>query len=173
MISDLQIVHLGFGQWRLTWVSDETDPTFRIYRDGVLVATTKLATHLVRIDDGSFPVFEVLDDDEAEPQRSYSGRAEIAWFTHPDVDSYDVQEWDGAEWITRQTLRRDDRSYLRWSSRVLEDVTSHQFRVVPTGTNGNEGTDIELEIFIVHVPDPPQVTYAYDADDETVTITAA
>lgn len=176
MVTDLRMLPLGFGAWRLVWASDET--VFRIYRDGLLIGTTRGRTFHVAAPAGEFPVFEVLDDAEGEPQRAYPGRLILGWYARmdesPAAESYLVQERINDEWVTRQTVRNDGRTaFHRFTTRVLEDAQEHTFRIVPIAASQNAGMPLEFVTLLVRVPDPPQATFTYDANDGTVTIAVA
>jgi hypothetical protein len=65
------------------------------------------------------------------------------------------------------------RRYFTWLTRVLEDQAQHQFRVTPVGSNGNAGAAKNFAVLMTRIPDPPSVSYSYDAGTGAVTIAAA
>ena len=78
-----------------------------------------------------------------------------------------------SEWTERARVRHRETAYMQWMTRWLEDETSHQFRVVPVGTNGNEGTARTLTCLMVRNPTPPDVDYAYSNSTNKVTVSEA
>lgn len=173
MISDLQMDSLGGGAWRITWTSDLVDPTFYVYRDGQLLGTTRAAEWVVRLAAGDRPVFEILDsDDDTAPTatRGFPGFVTLGWYASTGSDRYLIQELVGVDWTTRRTIHDRGQGYFRWKSRFLEDVTTHQFRVVPIGTNENTGTAAAFSVLMVRHPDAPEVEITYSSGTGKLTI---
>ena len=73
MVTSVTIHPLTAGAWELRFASDGGGgtPLFRIYRDGVLLATTQRTRWTVHIEPDEFPVFEVLDQEDADPVNRY------------------------------------------------------------------------------------------------------
>jgi hypothetical protein len=96
------------GSYLLSWASDLVDPTFYVYRDGVLVATTQLTSMEVLLADEEAPVFEVLDDPDEAPAAAYPPFATLAWYPSPGAGSYRVDEYVSGAWVERATLEDSD-----------------------------------------------------------------
>jgi len=168
----LEPQYLGGNTWRIAWTSGLEDPTFTIYLDGELFATTA-ATHLdLYVEPGSSPVLEVVDDGAAASQ-AFPGRLRLQWGREDDTDHYLIEEVVDAAWTERARVRDDGRQYFHWLTRWLEDSTSHQFRVTPIGTNGNAGTAVAFTCLMVRHPDPPDVSMSYDEGTGDLTVSAA
>ena len=171
----------GSDAWVIAWTSDQVSPTYRVYRDGRLIATTTAQSITITVAAGSeTPVIEVLDDAADLPAAGFPGRALLAWFRSAtgSLNHFRVEEYVGAAWTLRRKLRDPGSTinaagYFTWKSRWLEDVTTHQFRVIPVGDNGNQGSAMTFAVFVVRHPDPPSVTVAWDSGTAKVTITAA
>jgi hypothetical protein len=149
------------------YASDLTPPvTFYVYRDGVLLATTTLASYDVTIVAGDSPVFDVFDRSDRRPDRRV-----------PELRAARLVRSDGGgRWgrrVARRAVRRRElgpqgggKSQLHRLLRMAEQSAGrrdrYQFRVVPVGTNGNDGTIKTFALLIVRRPDPPDVTYAYN-----------
>lgn len=163
------------GRWsiRLRWSSDQDDPTFYIYRDGTLVATTKATEWTFTLESGDIPVIEVLDDADATPATVYPSRFTLSWYAVTDTDYYRIDEYVGGEWLVCAKLTDDGAGYFKWVTRVLQDATTHQFRVVAVDAAGNESTATTMTALMVRHPDPPDVTYSYDSGTGKVTVAAA
>ncbi len=159
--------------WKLTFSSDLSEPTFFIYRDGVLWNTTQNTEINVYIDAEETPVFDIFDSANDVPGLAFPGRAVLNWDATIATKEYRIEEFVAAVWKLRQVIKDNGQGYFRFQSRWLEDVTSHQFRVIAVGENGNDSIARTLTVFMVRNPDPPRVTFSYDgAGPKTVTMTA-
>lgn len=162
------------GIWDLNFSSDlGGTPTFYIYRDAELVNTTTLTRYQVTIAAGESPVFAIFDDAADRPD-SFSSRAHIQWLYQADIDYYRVEEFISAAWVERKRLTsKVTKQIYDFNSRVLEDVTTHQFRVTAVGVNGNESTASSITLFMIRTPDPPDVTYSYTNGTKLITVAAS
>lgn len=159
--------------FRVAWTSDLADPTFRVFRNGRKVGKTKDTAWTFSVAPGESPVIEVTDDGSA-PARVFPRRVLLTWFgTDPDVDHYRVDKKVSGSWEEKGRVRRRDGVYYDWRSAWLADDTVHEFRVVPVGKNGNDGPALTWSVLMVGYPDPPDVSYDYDAGTGKVTISAA
>ena len=166
----------GPKAWRLRWSSTESDPTYRVFRDGVLVLTTPLEQMTATVEAGETPVFEVFDDTTSQPQAAFGGRLTLAWYGAAAVDHYRVEEYVGAAWTLRDKIRDTGHGsgwQVRWTTRWLEDATTHQFRIVAIGDNGNATTVSTWSAVMVRHPNPPVVGFSYDSGTGKVTLSAA
>ena len=163
------------GRWsvRLRWSSDQEDPTFYIYRDGTLVATTKATERIFVLESGDAPVIEVFDSADDTPTTVYPSRFTLAWYAVAGADYYQVDEYVDSEWPACAKVTDDGAGYFKWTSRVLEDSETHQFRVIAVDAAGNESTATNLTALMVRVPDPSDVEYAYSETTDKVTVSAA
>jgi len=161
------------GGVRLTWQSDAEDPTFYVYRDGVLIATTKQRSMMFSGQAGEQVVVEVLDDADGIPVAAYPGRVWLRWKPSTDTAKYRVEEYVGAAWTARASILHDGRLRYTFRTRYLEDSTTHLFRVVPVGENGNDGTPKTWSVLCIRHPDVPDASYSYASGTGLVTITAA
>jgi hypothetical protein len=166
---------MGGNSWWLSWSSDLTDPTFYIYdlSGNGLLSTTKETGMLVICEAGESRVIEVRDAVWANVPRGFPGRLDLFWYATADTAHYRIEEYVGSAWALVGKQTDDGAGHWTWRTRFLEDITTHQFRIVPVGTNGNSGTAKTWSVLMVRHPDPPQVTFAYDEDDGTVAIAAA
>lgn len=172
------------GRVKIAVASSLGDPPpdgFRWYRDGALVAgPTDLAEMEFGPEPGEGFVVEVLDDADLEPATGFPGRVRLGWTPADSTTAeYRVEEYVSGTWTARRRLRHEDgKGWYRFESRYLEDVTSHQFRVIAVGTNGNESTLLTKSVLMVRHPDVPiadadlEASIVYDgATPKTVTIT--
>lgn len=167
-----QPVRTGPRTWRVSWSSDLVTPTFHVYRNGGLVAVTGERSMSFTVDEGESLMLEVRDDGGG-PSPYFAERVTVRWEREAGSASYRVEELVSAVWTERATVREDGRQYFQFVSRVLEDDTTHSFRVVAVGVNGNESTATQLSVLMVRRPDPPSLGFAYDGGTQRVTITAA
>lgn len=123
--------------------------------------------------EGEQKQYEILDDIAGVPEPGYPGRAFLTWLPQDDVASYKIQELVDAVWTTRATIADSGQTWFSWTSRYLEDSTTHQFRIVPRGTNGSDGLPRPFTFFMIRRPDLPAAIATYNAVDGGVTFTAA
>ena len=169
----------GRGRWRVTWSSSLGSPPpdgYRLYRNGALVASTDLESWDFTLQEGEQLVIEVLDDDDLEPSTAFPGQITIGWRRTASTQEYRVEEFVGGLWVVRRIVRDTGAEWLRFTSRFLDDVTTHQFRVTPVGTNGNDGTAISFTTLMVRQPDQPiedqdiETEFTYSAVTKKVTV---
>jgi len=161
---------IGPRSWELSWSSDLPEPTYRVYRDGVLVATTSARSMIFTVSPSEYPVVEVIDDATARPQSAHPSRITLHWHKTAATAKYLIDQQVGGEWTRRKEVLADGREYHQWRSGGLEDDQTHQFRVTPVGTNGNPGDPLDFSVLMVRHPDPPQTTMTYDAPTRTVSV---
>ena len=155
---------------RVLWSSGLGDPTFYVWLDGVYAYKTALTQGVFTMAAGAAVIIDVFDAAAAEPAAAYPGRLLLGWWPSPDVDYYRIDEYYNSAWLERVRVQDHGEGFFTWRTRFLADVTSHQFRIVPVGIDGNEGGAINLTSLMVRHPDPPDVAYAYDSGTTKVTI---
>lgn len=154
---------------------------FRWYRDGALIhGPSDLSYMEFTLEAGESLLIEILDDADLEPATGFPGRIRLGW-TPADstTKEYRVEENVATVWTERRRLQHQANvGWYRFESRFLEDVTTHQFRVIAVGINGNETTLFTKSVLMVRHPDAPVADanlvtkIAYDgATPKTVTIT--
>lgn len=159
------------GNWRVDYSSSLSDPTFFIYRDGILVNTTNQTYFSFLVKGGDSPVIEIKDSATDIPKEGFPGRLILTWFSTPATSHYRIEEFVNAVWTFRQNVSEDGRGYYKWQTRFLEDEASHQFRIIPVGTNENDGTIESFVVLMVRHPDVPDVNYTYSDSTKKLTIT--
>ena len=163
-------IRTGLQSVLLKFSSDQEDPLFYIYIDGILVAETGQTEYIVAIEAGESCMVEVLDDADALPMQVFPGKLRLGWFWVADTDYYRIDEYINEAWTQRRRMPCSG-GYLNFQSRFLEDGQSHTFRIVPINTAGNEGAAKQFAILMVRHPDPPDVDYDYDGETGKITIT--
>lgn len=163
----------GFTSVLLTYSSDlGGTPLFYLYQNGVLVSITTATQWTFTVEAGVQIQIEVFDADTT-PSAVYPGRMTLTWDEAAATSHYVIEEFVDAAWTERAQVVDQGESYFSWVSRFLEDVTSHQFRVTPVGTNGVAGPQRAFTALMVRYPDVPDVSYTYDSDTAKVTIVGA
>jgi len=167
--------NLGGGQWLVEWSSSlGANATFWIYLNGLLMEADSPTTSMLVVLDGANAInLDVLDVEPSVDDPIYPDRARFAWYAVDGAVSYRVEEYVDAAWTERKTFGSEGADFFAYESRVLEDATTHQFRVVPIGADANEGTPLTYSVLMVRRPDPPVVSYTYSDDDGKVTIASA
>jgi len=162
------------GGWRLAFASGLADATFYVWRDGVLLGSTTATWWDVVAEAGTYPVWEVFDDAGDEPLGRFPGTVTLQWRAVAAAAHYVVEEYAAGAWVERaQVAESGDAGYLRWTSRWLEDVTSHQFRVTAVGVDGNESDAEGWDVLMVRWPDPPDVSVTYAQGTAKITVSAS
>ena len=157
--------------WLVKWSSDLTTPTFRIYRDSVLIKTTTQTQETFQVVKGESLLIEIRDD-LSTPSLAYPGQLTLSWLATPATEKYKIEELVSSVWTLRAEITHQGQGSFKWVSRFLEDVTTHQFRITPVGKNGNEGTPKNFSSLMVRHPDVPAKNFGYDGSvTKTVTIT--
>jgi len=178
-IGKLGVYRLEAGTYLIKWEAVGSPP-YRIFLDGVHVATTYsrnsdgVSSFVLFVEnDDEVRIVEVLDDPNAEPTAVNPQRFELSWTPVDDAASYRLEKYVDGAWAREEEIVADAAlSVYRAVSVTLDDDTSHQYRVVPVGTNGNDGTPVAVTKHMIRHPDPPQVTVAVNVD-RTLTITEA
>jgi hypothetical protein len=170
MVTIEQPVRKGTTSWLLRFSSDLPNPTFYIYLNGIIVAQTQLTEFTVGVNLNENYVIEILDDSDAEPLQIFPGKVRLGWFFVSNTEYYRVDEYVGGVWTRRKKIREND-GYMQFESRFLEDGQTHLFRLVPVGTNGNDGTAREFSVLCVRYPDEPDVDYEYSNTTHYLSIT--
>ena len=161
------------GVWRFTWSSDlGGTPTFYLYLDGVLMYPTTETALDIYVSSGESVTLQVFDDAADSPDEIYSGRVTLGWQPIAGVDYYQIEEYVASVWTVRQKISENGSPWYSWRSRYLEDVTVHQFRIIPVGTNGNEGTPATFYVLMVRNPDAPALSFVFDTGTDKITIDA-
>lgn len=169
MVTIESLTKIGLYSWKLKFSSELEEPTFYIYLDGNLIAETEQTEYdiAINVDEGS--VIEILDNADEQPMQIFPGRLRLGWFFVEGTDYYRIDEYVGAAWVERYRMPENN-GFLQWRSRFLEDGQTHIFRIVPVGTNGNEGTAKQFAVLMCRRPDVPDAGYSYNAGAQKVII---
>lgn len=162
---------IGVNTVRVTWTSGLPTPTFRVWRDGVKTLTTVSYMDFY-LADGEMPVIEVFDDDTV-PSSAYPGNMLLFWYHVATAAKYRVEKYEGAQWITVATIIDNGQGSFIYRTEFLADETTHHWRIVPVGENGNDGTPLVRDFFMCRYPDVPTAAWAYSAVNYKVTVTIA
>jgi hypothetical protein len=138
-------------------------PEYYLYVDGILVERTTRPWKQITLTPGEQVQFEVLDDGATLPQAAHPGRLTLAWYADPDApaERYRLDEYTDGEWVAGQVaIPAVGQTYFRMVTRYLEDNTTHQLRVVPVASNGEEGTPWLVTVKMVRRPDPVAVAHS-------------
>ena len=163
-------IRSGQNKWTLKYSSDELDPVFYIYINGLLVAQTNQTDYDVPANVGENIIVEIFDDANAIPTEVFAGKIRLGWFSVEDTEYYRIDEYIDDAWVEVKRYPENN-AYLLFESRFLEDCQVHQFRVTPVGSNGNEGDPKTFSVLVVRHPDTPEVSYEYSSGTAKVTIT--
>lgn len=171
-VSITSVTAEGEGAFRVVWSSTLSTPTFYVFVDGKEVTRTTLTSRVFHVEAGATPVLEVLDDPDETPSLARTSRRQMQWQGSGATARYRIERYNGADWDEVGSVEDIGVGGLfDFNTDPLPDGTAASYRVVPIGTNDNEGTPAALTINQVRHPDPPDVGYAYAAGTQKVTIT--
>ena len=185
----LTYTKIGSTSWRADWsAAAATGPfvpynvdTSRVIEDEVGLAET--TNEFVDIENWTDayepPAVEVIDTDtetvNADSQtEKYSSRANLIWRGNPDAAYWVVYQYDtdAAEWVVLRSFTETERGYYSYTTDVLADVTTHQFKVIPYDVLDIAGAPVYFQFFMVRNPSPPRISASYSAATGNVTISA-
>jgi len=165
------ITPLGAGSYKSVWSSDLANPLFYIWRDGRLMDTTMALEYTLYVSSGEQLVLEVFDSADDVASDAFPGKITLGWYPVADTAHYIIERLVNAVWVQKKQVNDTGLGFYQWQSDYLEDVTTHEFRIVPYGDNGNAGTALSFAVFMVRLPDVPDVSFSYDDSTNKVTIT--
>lgn len=176
-VTDLTIQTIGEGRWEITFSATSTP--VHLYVNGNRQHTwdygTSGDTYRYILTSQEPATIDITEGDD-EPARHWPDRLTLGWYRVNGAQSYQIDEYVDDEWITRAIVPDTYAQhgyytwYYTWASRRLEDVTEHQFRVVPRGPGEVPGTATSLTALMVRTPDPPDPEYDYDEDTRVLTV---
>lgn len=176
-----ELKKISSGTWKFVWTG--TAPPFRLYRNGLLEPgdasqavgetedTERIFENYPDEDLEEPPIIEVQDSTEfsnVPAQVSFPPFIALQWRSVLDKGFYKVEQFIAAVWTKIRITRDNGTRYFDFSSNVLDDVTSTQFRVTTSDDEGNEGSPITTTFFVVRNPTPPQINKAYASNVITI-----
>ncbi len=168
----------AYGIWRYDWTG--TGP-YRVYSYGLYQfieeETDDEFIYLSSTGNIEPPAIEVFDSTETDdiPQgEQYQSRFIIQWRGYQYADYYTIQkETAPSTWTDVQTYIEDGRGYYKFQSTIeSSDYTEPSYRVILTDKAGATSTT-EFSYYVARNPDPPELTYTYNAGTGLLTIAAA
>lgn len=171
------VLKVGPAAWRYMWSG--TSP-YWVYRYGMALLQETTLTQLIveSTNDYEPPPIEVRESAEAEStieQLNNPPYATLQWFMAANAQEYVVQqqvtEGGVSTWKTLRVLFERGHGYYALATPVLDDVTTHTFRVVAVDAQGNQNP-INFSLFMTRNPDPPAVAMSYDAGTGLLTVSA-
>ena len=173
LADSMGILDLGGGTFLVSAESDLAAPTYYWWLDGHYLAETRRPSTIVSVEPGSHPVIEVFDDAARRPDYAVPSARQLVFGRVPDAARYKVEQFIDGAWELQDVVSESGALFKRRTTGQLADETDTQFRVTPVGTNEVEGTPAAATIRMIRYPDPPNVTFTYNAGPHTVTIAAA
>jgi len=164
-----EIIQISQTYFEVNYSSDLVDPTFFIYINAELVEETESDHAFLTLEQAD--VFQITDDVNEIPEPGHPPRVTVAWYATPDTEFYLVEEFVGAAFVQRARIKDVGKHHYTWRSRILEDETVHNIRVVPLGFNENPGTPITFDnLLMVRTPDVPSQNFSYDGGTQFLTL---
>ena len=155
---------------RISYSSDESAPLFYILKNGRLYQKTYATSIVVPVDINEDTIWEVFDSSSYSSNASVMDRRmEFDWGSVDDVDYYRI-DYNDSGYSEYDRIYSDGSSRYHYRSRQLSNAATHQFRVVPVGTNGNEGTSRTFSAYIAGLPAQPGRSSTYNSGKATIVI---
>ncbi len=162
-VSQPTLTQLGPTRFRIDYTSDlGGTPTFYVYIDGSIVATTTATFFEFTVPIGNQIQIEVFDDDGDNPEESFDSSALLRWAGVDDATGYRVKQYVDAAWVVKGFLLHNSSGVFQFRTAMLADCVTHQFQIVPIDANGKEGEPLELDLEMVRYPDTPTLTATWN-----------
>lgn len=164
-----QFERTGLESFILTFTSLLTDPWYYIYRGALFVKRTLDNSWSFVVPLGEMVTIQVFDDETDTPDMVFPGSLIFHWDAMTGAATYRIEELADSVWGTVATIRQTTEEEFRWPSRLLEDVTTHQFRVTGVTAGGVDGDTRDISVLMVRTPDEDKFTLTLN-DDQTLHI---
>lgn len=165
-------VAVGHDAFEVRWTSDLTDPLYRVFRNGVLIAVQRCEGIVVTASVDQHDTIVVSDDQTEPAPRIATPTLQVAFLPVAGADSYRLERFIGAAWVQQTTIKETGATQYRHFTDPLPDAGSTQFRMTAIGT-ANEATPLTGTVATARVPDVPDVSSTFNAGPNTVTIAVA
>lgn len=156
--------------YRAEWESTIIDATFYIFVNGEEYGETTSNLFDFPVGEGETVTIDVFDVIGQTPEHAFPSNMTLAWLQIDGFQGYRIEKFVNAAWVVLETLAQEDYRYRTFVSETLEDETVHDFRIVPIGGDGNDGTPLPVSGLMVRRPDNPEFTAVYDDPTRTITI---
>lgn len=158
MISDgTTVARLTDGTWEFSWLSGT--PPYSIWLDGQLLATQTETSYnfIVPGYETAPPDLEILNAGDPSQNQLYPPRQILQWRGVQSAFCYVINKLVGSTWVRQASVLEKAKGYYQWLSPPQPDDTDVQYQIVATDINGNAGTPISFNIWVVRNPRHPTV----------------
>ncbi len=165
------IVRIGPTTHELRFSSSLPDPTFYLFRNDILVDTTKC--NCARIQVQPRDLIDVLDVAGELPTPAVAGIVELSWSSVAAAKSYRIElEGPPATWTTVGKVN-DAGTRATFTTAELPPSVNNVFRVIAIGADNNESAPVSVTLNISRHPAAPDVTAIMNAASKKVTFALA
>jgi len=165
-------LQVGPQSFELSWSSSLSEPVYRIYRNGTLLAVQRSARIVLTMNQDQHDIIDVMDDVTTPAPVIVPPVMQGLFPPVAGAYSYKVEQLIGAVWTFRTNIRQTGKANYRFQSATLPDAGVAQFRVTAIAGSGS-ATPIAGSAKIIRIPDIPNVSATFNPGDNTVTIAAA
>lgn len=141
-----------------------------LYLDGMLWKRSLEDFVIVTPPLGLELTLQAFDSSSDVPDPVFPGRIALRWFGVVDAVDYVVERKKDGEWDEAMRIRSVGFVPYRWTSGLLDDVTTHLYRVLSVSVSGKVSVVKEQAVFMVRKPSDPGVAYSYDEVLDELTI---
>jgi hypothetical protein len=166
-------VPAGPYTWLLRWSSDQSDPSYRVFRNGVYQYTTGRNKLIVTAREAEATDIDVLDSATEQPAPSMGSDALLGWNAVSGAEAYRIERYVDSAWTLIAEVDSDKTRFHYRTPPLSHSLSAHQFRVTSIGTNKNESSPLAVNVMIIRRPDPPDVGYTFSDSTKKVTVAAA
>lgn len=165
-------IAVGSNAFELRWSSDKAGPTYRVFRNGKLIAVQRSSRIVLTMERDQHDLVDVLDDGAQPAPVAAPSVVRVLFGPVAGAASYRVERFVGAAWVQQTTIAETGKGQYRHVTTPLPDADAASFRVIAVAPNG-EATPVSGSITVHRIPDAPRVTATFNTTNRTVLIAAA
>lgn len=156
-IQNLLATQISRNTWNITWTSTLSNPTYYVYRSGLLQTVTKSTSYTAYTQDGESCNFDVFDSITDLPTVSPTGRVRLTWMGDPHVEQYKIESSsDGTAYGTLAVIPSTPHIEQVYESGFYPNDTICYVRTIPI-TSGVEGAAREHNMIKI-ISYPPVIS---------------
>lgn len=166
------------GVWRYSWTGTAPYSLFDYRSYEFALQDSEDTEYYATSDDGVEPqaveVFDSTEDTGDALGVLYPARITLQWRGYAYADYYEIQEETApSTYTTVQVYNEDGSGYYKYTAtKLTDDVGTGSYRIITVDKSGAL-VNTDFEAVIIRHPDPPELTYTYNAGTGLLTIAAA
>lgn len=165
------VARLPSGAWKFSWVS-VGGQTYEVWLNGLLLGSVSAtgAASSFEVEDSKYqtsaPPVEIHNAEDGTAQsKQHPPFIHLQWRGIEGASGYTVQKFVNSAWSTVSDIPEDARGWYSFTTVLLEDGQSTQYRVMAYDGKGSHGDPIATTVDVTRNPSPPKVSYTLDSGD--------